>query len=332
MLEVKQLTRRYGEFVAVDHVDFAIGKGEIVGLLGHNGAGKTTIMKMLSGYLEPDGGQITIGNIDLAEDPKAIQQQLGYLPESLPVYPEMTVADYLDYAASLKGLEGAARIAEIKRAITATDIRAKLIAPIATLSRGYKQRVGVAQALLGRPKLLILDEPTNGLDPTQTDHMRQLIRDISQEATVILSTHIMQEVDALCDRVLILSGGRLAVDARLDELRRSEHLLLATSLTPKQAEQHLASLEGIAELQTVNPGQHADEGRHQYRVKLANKQQATDVSALLARTVIGAGADLFGLQAEQRDLESLFREVSQAPSTELKKITVSQREDLNHAA
>src|SRR5690554_6115506 len=203
MLEVSGLSRRYGDFVAVDKVSFTIGAGEIVGLLGHNGAGKTTIMKMLSGYLEPDAGKVRIGGIDLAEAPKEVQRRLGYLPENLPVYPDMTVADYLDYAAALKGLAGDAKRSEIARAVRETDIADKFLAPIATLSRGYRQRVGVAQAILGRPRLLILDEPTNGLDPTQTLHMRNLIRRLAEHATVIVSTHIMQEVDALCDRVLI---------------------------------------------------------------------------------------------------------------------------------
>ncbi|MGR9052887.1 MAG: ABC transporter ATP-binding protein, partial [Gammaproteobacteria bacterium] len=230
MLEVSNLTRSFGDFVAVDNVSFSIGRGEIVGLLGHNGAGKTTIMKMLSGYLEPNEGGIEIDGVDLSTDSKSVQQTLGYLPENLPVYQEMIVADYLDYAADLKGLAGDAKMAEIKRVIRATEIGEKLLAPIATLSRGFKQRVGIAQAILGKPKLLILDEPTNGLDPTQTEHMRQLIRGIAETATVILSTHIMQEVAAMCGRVLILSNGRLAVDARLDELRQSNRLLLSVSL------------------------------------------------------------------------------------------------------
>jgi ABC-2 type transport system ATP-binding protein len=179
MLRIEHLTRTYGNFIAVDDVSFSIKKGEIVGLLGHNGAGKTTIMKMISGYLEPNNGRIEINGLDINEEREAVQKQLGYLPETLPVYPEMSVADYLDYAASLKGLRDNIARHEIRRVIQATDISDKLLSPIATLSRGYKQRVGVAQAILGEPNLLILDEPTNGLDPTQTQHMRELIRQIA---------------------------------------------------------------------------------------------------------------------------------------------------------
>ena len=321
MLDVNSLKRTYGDFVAVDGVTFSIGKGEIVGLLGHNGAGKTTIMKMLSGYLEPSGGQIKMDGVDLAQHLKKLQQKIGYLPESLPVYPEMTVADYLDYAASLKGLQGALKQAEIKRVLHATAIGEKLLAPIATLSRGYKQRVGVAQAILGKPGLLILDEPTNGLDPTQTLQMRELIRDIAKEATVILSTHIMQEVDALCDRVLMVRGGRLVIDARLDSLRQSRYLQLATSPLSEDAVSTLTHIPGV---QTLEP-QTGNNARAIYRVTLSEEVDLDVVSAALAKAVIAAGADLYQLNAEVRDLESLFREVNQHTGA-------ADKEDVRHAA
>ena len=324
MLKVSNLTRNYGDLTAVDQVSFEIGRSEIVGLLGHNGAGKTTIMKMLSGYLEPDAGVVEIDGIDLADDPKFIQHTLGYLPENLPVYQEMIVADYLDYAADLKGLKSDIKHSEIKRVIKATEIGPKLLAPIATLSRGYKQRVGIAQAILGKPKLLILDEPTNGLDPTQTDHMRQLIKDLARQATIILSTHIMQEVDALCDRVLILNSGHLAVDARLDELRRSNHMLLSTSLGLEAIRQ---TLKGIDELQAIEALTPAHDGPAlTYRLQVDEACDFNAVNAVIARTVIEAGAELYRLQPEHRDLETLFREVSEAPNA------IETKEKLNDAA
>ncbi|WP_305907756.1 ABC transporter ATP-binding protein [Methylomarinum sp. Ch1-1] len=325
MLEVSDLTRLYGDFVAVDRVGFSIGQGEIVGLLGHNGAGKTTIMKMLSGYLEPNQGRISIDGIDLTDDAKQVQRTLGYLPESLPIYPEMSVADYLDYAAELKGLTGDHKYLEIKRAIGATAIADRLLSPISTLSRGYKQRVGVAQAILGQPRLLILDEPTNGLDPTQTEQMRRLIRDLAQDATVILSTHIMQEVEALCDRALILRNGRLAVDARLDELRHSNHLLIATTLAPQSAEQRLRALNGIENLEVLS---HAaePEGGYRYRLTLSERDACNTISAALAKSIIEAGAELYQLHPEQRDLETLFREVSNAT------VETKAKEELSDAA
>ena len=328
MLEVSRLSRRYGGFVAVNQVSFTIHKGEIVGLLGHNGAGKTTIMKMLSGYLEPNDGTIVIDGVDIDQQPKTVQRELGYLPENLPVYPEMTVADYLDYAADLKGLGGEDKFSEIRRAIQATEIGEKLLSPIATLSRGFKQRVGVAQAILGKPKLLILDEPTNGLDPTQTDHMRQLIRDIAKEATVILSTHIMQEVDAVCDRVLILRGGELAVDEKLQALRHSNHLLLRSSMAEQQAQKLLVAIDGVEQIAVQNQ----DAGVVNYRLTLSENSDHNTVAAAVANSVVTAGGELFQLRAEHRDLETLFREVSTAPVPSHAASHKKSKEGLSNAA
>jgi ABC-2 type transport system ATP-binding protein len=280
-----------------------ISSGEIVGLLGHNGAGKTTIMKMLSGYLEPSGGNIEMDGIDLAEDTRAVQQILGYLPENLPVYPDMTVADYLDYAACLKGLEGQALRDSVRRAIRDTELFGKLLDPIATLSRGYKQRVGVAQAILGAPKILILDEPTNGLDPNQTQHMRDLICSLAQTATVILSTHIMQEVDAICDRALILHNGHLALDENLSDLRAAGMLILKTNLAQDAVEKLLPAQASVS-----TASQEA--GKHEYRLGLAEGYEPDAAAAAVAAAVSGAGGELYQLHAEVRDLESVFREVN----------------------
>jgi len=318
MLEVFQLKRAYGDFIAVDAVSFSIARGQIVGLLGHNGAGKTTVMKMLSGYLEPSAGQVQFNGVPLAGNLKTLQQQIGYLPESLPVYPEMSVADYLDYAAELKGLTGVEKAAEVKRVILATDIASKLLAPIATLSRGYKQRVGVAQALLGKPKLLILDEPTNGLDPTQTQQMRELIRAIAREATVILSTHIMQEVDAICDRVLMMRAGKLIIDAQLADLRRSNSILLHTNMAADLLTQHLEPVVGITSITSLE--------NQQWRLQLAAEADARLVSATLAKTLLVHGADIYRLQPETRNLESLFRDVNET------RVTPEPREVMEHAA
>ena len=245
MIRVQDLTRSYGDLKAVDSVSFEIGPGEIVGLLGHNGAGKTTIMKMLTGYLEPSAGAVEIDGLDLAAERQAVQARIGYLPENDPLYPEMTVIDYLDYAASLHGVAAAHRPRRLREAIERTELGAKATDPIATLSRGYRQRVGVAQAILHHPKVLILDEPTNGLDPTQVQHMRGLIRTLAEQATVILSTHILQEVQAVCDRVLILRHGELALDAGMAELRAGKRLLVAVDAEPERALPLFGSLDGV---------------------------------------------------------------------------------------
>lgn len=308
MLTVSNLSRSYGSFLAVDTVSFNIKPGEIVGLLGHNGAGKTTIMKMLSGYLEPDAGSIEVDGLNLALEPKRIQRLLGYLPENLPVYPEMTVADYLDYAADLKGLQGDMKTAEIRRAVGATDIAGKILAPIATLSRGYKQRVGVAQAILGKPRFLILDEPTNGLDPTQTEHMRQLIRELAQHATVILSTHIMQEVEALCDRVLIVKGGRMVVDAALADLRQSRDLDLVSDLDTNALRKALADMPAVASLQATGQSRG---NWHGYRIEFAAGFDVQDAAAGIAGAIARANGRIAQLQPVVRNLETLFREVSE---------------------
>jgi ABC-2 type transport system ATP-binding protein len=307
MLQVSNLQRRYGAMLAVNNVSFSIKPGEIVGLLGHNGAGKTTIMKMLTGYLDADSGSIRLNGLDMATDRAAIQSQIGYLPESLPVYPDMTVADYLDYAATLKGLTGQAKTAAIRYAIAATDIASKLLSPIATLSRGFKQRVGVAQAILTRPKLLILDEPTNGLDPAQTEAMRNLIRELAKEATVILSTHIMQEVDALCTQVLMLRGGELVLDSSLADLRQSNSVQLHSDISQPVLMQAVKPQFASLQLTALSAGQ--------YRLTLNDNQVASsDLTALCqatAQAVFAAGAKLTQLFIEQRELETVFRQLNQ---------------------
>lgn len=308
MLTVSQLKRAYGDFVAADAVSFSIAKGEIVGLLGHNGAGKTTVMKMLSGYLEPSAGEIVLDGQSLARHLKTLQQKIGYLPENLPVYHEMSVADYLDYAAELKGLRGVEKQREVKRVIQATDIANKLLASINTLSRGYKQRVGVAQALLGKPALLILDEPTNGLDPQQTQQMRELIREIAKDATVILSTHIMQEVDALCDRVLMMRAGRLVIDAKLAELRLSRSLLVKTNASADNAIELLNALPNVHQVNLV------EQNPTTLRLHVHDDVDLQNLCAAVAKTIIHSDADLYQLTAETRDLETLFREVNSQDS------------------
>lgn len=314
MIKTKNLNRSYGDFKAVSNVSFTVKKGEIVGLLGHNGAGKTTIMKMLTGYLEPSSGYVEIDGVDISKDRAEVQKKLGYLPETLPVYPEMSVADYLDYVANLKGLHGDEAKMEIRRAIKATDIGNKLLAPIGTLSRGYKQRVGVAQAIIGQPRLLILDEPTNGLDPNQTLQMRKLIKEIAQNATVILSTHIMQEVDALCDRVLIMRAGELAVDAKLEELQNSNQLKLVSDLKPKQAEALLQNCQGVESWasQEVKMG-------HCYRIIVEKDTDNSITASNIAKALVDNSHSLYELTLEQRDLESVFREVT-------------EKEEIGHAA
>ena len=234
MIEVKDLVKTYGPKRAVDGVSFSVRRGDILGFLGPNGAGKSTTMKMITGYLRPDAGTATVDGIDVCADPVAVKQKLGYLPESAPAYPEMTVGEFLGFIAEVRGYRNASdRQAQVDRAIALTHLASVRAQTIETLSKGFKQRVGFAQALLHDPPALVLDEPTDGLDPNQKNEVRTLIKAMAAEKAVILSTHILEEVDALCTRVIIISRGRIVADetpamlrarvpgARLDEIFRT---------------------------------------------------------------------------------------------------------------
>ena len=307
MINLDKLTRKYGDFTAVDDVSFAISPGEIVGLLGHNGAGKTTIMKMITGYLEPTSGSATVDGIDVVSDRRKVQRKIGYLPENCPVYPEMTVIDYLDYSASLRGIKANARSAMITEAISRTGLKEKATWPIAKLSRGYRQRTGVAQAILHRPDILILDEPTNGLDPTQIQQMRSLITDLAKHSTVIISTHILQEVQAICDRVIIMKDGRKALDARLTELNRNDRLLIIIDAPPAIAEKELARMTGVG---SVAVSTAHGSSTHTYALNLETAENRQQTAAKIAAAVHEKGWRLFAMHFEFRNLETVFAEIS----------------------
>lgn len=298
MIEVSDLTRRYGDFAAVNNVSFTIHPGEVVGLLGHNGAGKTTIMKMLTGYLEPSSGTVALDGIDVWSDPQRVQEQMGYLPENSPLYPELSVVEYLSYAAKLRGLVPEECVGE---AISATALQEKVLEPIATLSRGYKQRVGVAQAILNTPKFLILDEPSNGLDPTQIQHMRDLIRRLAEHATIILSTHIMQEVSAVCDRVIILRDGEVAVDERLDALQGADGLRLTTR-KDLVIDSLLTTLDCVSSI--------IPEAAGVWQIGVVGSEQVA--ASEIAKSLVSAGFPIYGLTPQVRDLEVVFKEVNDA--------------------
>ena len=231
MIEVSHLTKKYGGHLAVDNVSFTVEDGQIYGLLGPNGAGKSTIMNLLTGYLSATSGQVTVAGHPLPEEADEAKACVGYLPEQPPLYPEMTVGEYLNFVAELKKVPRAQRKEQVLRAARRTGLEKVLPRLIRSLSKGYKQRVGIAQALLGSPKIIILDEPTVGLDPAQVIEMRKLIRELGKAHTVILSSHILSEVQAVCQQVLILSKGKLAASGTLQELtadgRSLEEVFLA---------------------------------------------------------------------------------------------------------
>jgi gliding motility-associated transport system ATP-binding protein len=304
MIHVDHVSRRYGAFTAVDDVSFSVASGEVVGLLGHNGAGKTTLMKMLTGYLEPTAGTIQVDDREIgrtAADTRAIQAQIGYLPENCPLWPEMTVFDYLAYVAGLRGVPEGKRDQAVVDAVRRTALKDKAAARIDTLSRGYRQRVGVAQALLHSPSIIILDEPTNGLDPTQIRQMRELIRELARGATVIVSTHVLPEVQAVCERVLVMRLGKLVVDARIDDLQRASRLLVRVD---RDAQAVLAAVPGAGRVEArPDPAQ-----RFTYAV-----DGGEDLAPAIAAAVQRAGLLLYALQSERRDLEAVFAEANTVP-------------------
>lgn len=306
MIRVKDLTRTYGDLTAVDQVSFEVGRGEIVGLLGHNGAGKTTIMKMLTGYLEPTDGSIEIDGLDISTDREAVQQRIGYLPENDPLYYEMTVIDYLDYVATLHGVPDAERTDRIREAIVKTELSSKVTDTIGTLSRGFCQRVGVAQAILHSPLVLILDEPANGLDPTQVQHMRDLIRSLAEHATVILSSHILQEVQAICDRIIIIHNGQKALDSTMEELLASKRLLVAVDAEPERALDLFNAIDGVT---SVEPMTQQGPG-HRYALDLGNLDDPAETAPIVASQIATEGWKLYTLQPERHDLEKIFSEIS----------------------
>lgn len=304
VIEVKNLTRKYGNFTAVKGVSFNIPKGQIIGLLGHNGAGKTTTLKVLTGFLEATSGDVLIAGMDIKTNRIDIQNKIGYLPENSPLYPEMTVLEYLQYVVKMRGIAEDQHAQAIKDAIRLTDLQLKAGERISTLSKGYRQRVGVAQAIIHKPEILILDEPTNGLDPTQILSMRQLIKDLSQHSTVILSTHILQEVEAICDRALIIIGGELVVDSMLSDLQEQQTLTILLKQEPDQVEELIKGIQGIKGIS----GKALYQGLNQYDIETDSKDPG--IGAKLAKEIVQKGWDLYSLHRHQQNLETVFKSVN----------------------
>lgn len=317
MIEVSHLTKKYGSRLAVDDISFTVEDGVIYGLLGPNGAGKSTIMNILTGYLAATEGQVTVAGHPLPEEADAAKACVGYLPEQPPLYPEMTVAEYLDFAAELKGVKKADRPAQVQSAAHRTGLEDVLPRLIRSLSKGYRQRVGVAQALLGSPQLIILDEPTVGLDPAQVIELRRLIRELGRTHTVILSSHILSEVQAVCSQVLILSKGHLvAVGApeQLAEKLNPGSRLRATALGGGQTV--LKAVGSIPGIRKVEIESEAD-GQVTFTAESAD---ASDRRAEVSRALSQAGCTVLALAAENRTLEEVFLALteneSETPSDE----------------
>ncbi len=301
MIAIRDLVKKYGDLTAVAGVSFDVQKGEIIGLLGHNGAGKTTVMKVMTGYLEPTSGTISVGGVDVVENRIGVQKQIGYMPESAPLYREMLVQEYLIMMAKFRDIPAKERVPAVAEAIIATGLRDRLLQPIGTLSKGYRQRVGLAQAILHKPEVLVLDEPTNGLDPVQIVEIRELIRRLAKTTTVILSTHILSEIEAVCSRVVILIDGHLAADAALADLLATNVVRLGID-DEADVEGVLTPLEGVVSVTRHQESQ----GRECWRIEC---EPHTQLVPTISRAAHDAGWSVNEIRQETPSLEQVFRDL-----------------------
>jgi ABC-2 type transport system ATP-binding protein len=299
MIEVRNLTKSYGSVQALRGVSFSLREGEIVGLLGPNGAGKTTTIKILTGYLQPDSGEVRIDGLDVLTQTKEVQKRLGYLPESAPLYPELSIQRYLMMMADLREIPADEQLECISEAVYATNLENHLTRPIGELSKGFRQRVGLAQAILHRPKLLILDEPTIGLDPTQILDIRRLIQRLARHSTILFSTHILSEVEALCDRAIIVLNGEIRADARLSELASTADAILVLQDQVADLEKELGKIDGVRGLEPMR----SVDGYPAYRIL---GEQHADLCPTIYDLARDKSWPVRELRRDAKTLESVF--------------------------
>ncbi|MGN0729871.1 ABC transporter ATP-binding protein [Treponema sp.] len=306
MIELENVSKSFGNFLAVDDVSFSIQSGEIVGLLGPNGAGKTTTMRMISGFLEPDAGTIKVDGLDVLKNQVETKRRIGYMPESAPMYPDMIVADYLKYIAEIEGQNPQERCRELCEVCGLKEVMHK---NIGELSRGNRQRVGLAHALMGNPEILILDEPTSGLDPNQVLEVRNLIKRIGKTHTVIISTHILSEVEMLCGRVIIISGGKKVADSSTEELRGhfgnfSEIMLCVSGASCEEAEKIFGGVSGVSKVSAKSC-----DGKTELKI---SAEKDTEIRPELAKVCVQNGLQLYEMQQKRNSLEEVFRSLTSA--------------------
>ena len=307
MIEVEHLTKRYDRTTAISDVTFSVGAGEVLGFLGPNGAGKTTTMRAITGYLPATEGRITVGGYDVFEKPLEVRRQIGYLPENPPLYPEMTVSGYLRFVGKIKGVPRAELENEVVRVMEKVNVRDVEGRIVGRLSKGYRQRVGLAQALLNDPPVLILDEPTIGLDPKQIHEVRELIKEWRGEHTVILSTHILPEVEQTCTQVVIINGGKIvAVDTPANlvhALKGGDRTIVEVAGPIDDILSRLRVIPGVATATQLE----GTDGRHQVQVEAGADG---DLAPALARTIVEGGWSLYGLTSSTMSLEDVFLELT----------------------
>jgi len=308
LIEVDHLTKSYGKNVAVNDISFTVSKGEILGFLGPNGAGKTTTMRILTGYLPATSGSARIAGFDVFEKSMEVRRRIGYLPENPPLYPDMAVHTYLEFVARIKGVAGADIANRVDRAMEMTNLKDRREELIKRLSRGFKQRVGIAQAVVHNPDVVILDEPTVGLDPKQIIEVRRLIKGLAGEHTIILSTHILPEASQTCDRVVIINRGRIAAvdtpDNLTKQLKGSERVQMEVKGEEEALREAIEHVDGITKIdvQAIEDSDHLK--------VLVESEPGTDLRVKLAPAVIGKGLDLFELRAVSLSLEDIFLQLT----------------------
>jgi ABC-2 type transport system ATP-binding protein len=313
VIDVEGLTKDYGTVLAVRDVSFSVGRGEVVGFLGPNGAGKSTTLRILAGFLGATAGKVHINGHDIAEDSLAARATHGYKPEAAPLYPELRVREYLEFRARLKRVARGKRLDAVERAVERARLREVSETTIGHLSKGYRQRVGLADALVADPPLLILDEPTAGLDPNQVREVRALIKELSSDHTVLLSTHILSEVEATCQRALVIDRGRLVAQGTLEELargRRSTELELVLRVPARRFVELLGAEPAVLALETLPPGALPSSDYVRVRVTGAESASPLELSQRLVRGLVTAGLDVAGVSQKTASLEQVFAELT----------------------
>ena len=308
MIEVEHLTKSYGQARAVNDISFKVEKGEILGFLGPNGAGKTTTMRILTGYLPATGGTARVSGFDVFEDSLEVRKRIGYLPETPPLYPDMTVGAYLNFVAQIKGVASGDVARRVEEAMRLTNLTERKDWLIKKLSRGFKQRVGIAQAVVHNPDVVILDEPTVGLDPTQRNEVRNLIKGLAGEHTIILSTHILSEVETTCDRVIIINKGRIAAidtpENLTSQLKGGERVKVVVRGEADNLQGTLQQIEGVSKVE-LEPGEHGvGTGA------IIESELGLDLRSRIAATVVNKGFDLLELRAVTLSLEDIFMQLT----------------------
>ncbi len=316
MIEVSHLSRHFGNFRAVDDISFSIPTGQIVGLLGPNGAGKSTTMRMITGFLKSTSGRVSIDGIDISTDPVAAKQKIGYMPESAPLYADMIVDDYLRYVADVHGVDADEKVPRLCEICGLKEVMHK---NIAELSRGYKQRVGLAHALMNDPEILILDEPTSGLDPNQITEVRALIKEIGKTRTVIISTHILSEVEMLCGRVIIINGGKIVADSPTNELReRYGHsqsvYVQAAGCTDAELSEKIGKIPGVKSCAATS----GEEIKGEAKVAsiLAAADGDSEIRPAIFKAAVESGWTLYELSIRRNSLEDVFHALTGAESSD----------------